>query len=556
MDKKNKPIGFLQENFHSEVLDFLFELFSHVNNNQELILYNDLDKYDNKSNYLKKYKNLSVKSLDYFIPDLTNKHCEKIIIVSYDNIIHLNLLSTYKNELLFVSHSKKHVIELETLGLNYFSLTPLLSKIHMLPIVKNIYNTTKNPNYNILNIDILNDIKSKKSKFEIILMIGYFLKNNKNIELVRQLMLSNNVILILFIPEVTIEVKTLINEFPDKIFAAVNLPSEQIQYNIEFLDVKYILFSPLKDSVFYKESWSGSIAFGFNNDLCLIMPESLAIMYNINNNALITYTNNDPIFDSKNIIEKLNNNNHFDYILELQKTRNQIFDQNCLMLNRLINTNYNYTTFHYGEIILESNDFDCKNTLESNDFDCKNTLESNDFDCKNTSISNNLDCKFFINFVHQNNIDINNTLIIDTNPDLGNFGLQILDSYDKCTIYNFEKNIEKAKLQKQSYTINGHVNRFKIYNNYVGDMLKSNVKINEITLDMFTIDSFSFDKKTSVIKIDSDFQNDILTGSLNTINKYKPIIIITNVKGGLLQNSILVDIGYNYLHNNNCVLYY
>ena len=87
-------------------------------------------------------------------------------------------------------------------------------------------------------------------------------------------------------------------------------------------------------------------------------------------------------------------------------------------------------------------------------------------------------------------------------------------------------------------------------------MLKSNVKINEITLDMFTIDSFSFDKKTSVIKIDFDFQNDILTGALNVINKYKPIIIITNVKAELLQNSILVDIGYNYLHNNNCVLYY
>lgn len=531
MDKKNKPIGFLQEHFHSEVLDFLFELFSNLNSDQELILYNDVDKYDNKSNYLKKYKKLCVKSLDYFLPDLMNKHCEKTIIVSYDNIIHLNLLSTYKNELLFVSHSKKHVIELETLGLNYFSLTPLLSKIHMLPIVKNIYNTNNKPDFNILNADILNDIKSKKSKFEIILMIGYFLKNNKNIELVRQLVLSNNVILIIFIPEVTIEVKSLINEFPDKIFAAVNLPSEQIQYNIEFLKVKYILFSPSKDSVFYKESWSGSIAFGFNNNLCLIMPESLANMYNINNNALITYTNNDPIFDSKNIIEKLKNNNQNDYISELQKTRNQIFDQNCLILHRLINTKYNYTTFHYGEIILESD---------------KN------FDFKNI----NLDCKFFINFVQQNNININDTLIIDTNSDLGNFGLQILDSYDKCTIYNFEKNIEKAKLQKQSYTINGHVNRFKIYNNYVGDMLKSNVKINEITLDMFTIDSFSFDKKISVIKIDSDFQNDILTGALNTINKYKPIIIITNVKGGLLQNSILVDIGYNYLHNNNCVLYH
>jgi len=540
MDKKNqqnKPIGFLQENFHSEVLDFLFELFSHLNNNQQLILYNDVDKYDNKSNYLKKYKNLSVKSLDYFLPDLTNKHCEKIIVVSYDNIIHLNLLSMYKNDLLFISHSKKHVDELENLGLNYFALTPLLSKIHMLPIVKNIYNTTKNPDFNILNVDILNDIKSKKSKFEIISMVGYFLKNNKNIELVRQLMMSNNVILILFIPEVTIEVKTLINEFPDKIFAAVNLPSEQIQYNIEFLDIKYILFSPSKDSVHYKESWSGSIAFGFNNNLCLIVPESLANMYNINNNALITYTDNDPIIDSKNIIEKLKNNNQKDYISELQKTRNQIFDQNCLMINRLINTKYNYTTFHYGEIILEPYDFDFKNTI----FDFKNTI---------------LDCKFFINFVKENNIDIKDTIIIDTNSNFGNFGLKILDSYEKCTVYNFEKNIERAKLQKQSFIINGHLDRFKIYNNHIGDTLSSDVNIDGITLDMFTIDSFSFNKKISIIKIDSNLQNTILNGSLNTINKYKPIIIITDIKGELLSNSMLLNMGYNYLYNNNCIIYH
>ena len=533
MDKKNrqnKPIGFLQENFHSEVLDFLFELFSHLNNDQELILYNDLDKYDNKSNYLKKYKNLSVKSLDYFFPDLTSKHCEKIIVVSYDNIIHLNLLSMYKNDLLFISHSKKHVNELENFQLNYFSLTPLLSKIHMLPIVKNIYDTTKNPDFNILNVDILNDIKSKTSKFEIISMVGYFLKNNKNIELVRQLVLSNDVILILFIPEVTIEVNTLINEFPDKIFAAVNLPSEQIQYNIEFLDIQYILFSPLKDSVHYKESWSGSIAFGFNNNLCLIMPEILANMYNINNDALITYTNDDPIIDSKNILEKLKNNNQKEYILELQKTRNQIFDQNCLMVNRLINTKYNYKTFHYGEIILESNDFDCKNT--------------------------SLDCKFFMNFVQENKINIHDTIIIDTNPNLGNFGLQILNSYEKCMVYNFEKNIERAKLQKQSYIINGYLDRFKIYNNHIGDTLSSDVNIDEITLDMFTIDSFSFDKKISVIKINSNFQHTILNGSLNTINKYKPIIIITDIKDGLLSNGLLLNMGYNYTHNNNCILYY
>jgi len=41
-------LGFLQEDFHSEVLDFLLELCNNVYPDAHLILYNDIDRYNNK----------------------------------------------------------------------------------------------------------------------------------------------------------------------------------------------------------------------------------------------------------------------------------------------------------------------------------------------------------------------------------------------------------------------------------------------------------------------------------------------------------------------------
>ena len=97
-----KPLGFLQEDFHSEVLSFLFELVSTKFPNRKMILYNIQDRYDNKSIYKQMYKNLEIRDLQSFFPDLNKNVCEKTFVISYDNIVHFSLFLQYKNDLIFL----------------------------------------------------------------------------------------------------------------------------------------------------------------------------------------------------------------------------------------------------------------------------------------------------------------------------------------------------------------------------------------------------------------------------------------------------------------------
>ena len=104
-----KPIGFLQEDFHSEVLDFLLELITSREPTRQIILYNRHDRYNNKDIYKQKYLNFTVRSLNNYIHDMVNNVCEKIIVVSYDNIFHIDLLEPYKDRLIFIAHSQDHI---------------------------------------------------------------------------------------------------------------------------------------------------------------------------------------------------------------------------------------------------------------------------------------------------------------------------------------------------------------------------------------------------------------------------------------------------------------
>ena len=129
-----KPLGFLQEDFHSEVLSFLFELVSTKFPNRKMILYNIQDRYDNKSIYKQMYKNLEIRDLQSFFPDLNKNVCEKTFVISYDNIVHFSLFLQYKNDLIFITHSPKHVEIFKKHDVKYFALTGLLSTDFMLPI--------------------------------------------------------------------------------------------------------------------------------------------------------------------------------------------------------------------------------------------------------------------------------------------------------------------------------------------------------------------------------------------------------------------------------------
>jgi hypothetical protein len=329
-DNSVKPIGFLQEDFHSEVLDFLFELCSNIYPNRQLVLYNYKDRYDNKKIYLQKYKNLITKNLNHFIPDLISKKFHKTFIISYDNIFHLKFFENYKDQLVFMAHSKKHINSYEELNLKYFSLTPLLhEKNYMLPIVNKMYdNPTKLISGEIIEKfnNNLNSLKNKSinDNLKIIITVGYFFENNKNLKLIDELLNTERFMLIVFTPELTNELQNFIKKHPKYVFSAIGLSTELLKYSISYLNINHILFTPPLDSHFFKESWSGTLAFGFDNNLKVIMPEEIVKIYNLKNDHVIPYKYNDNIVDIKDLII----NDKIIYNTDLQVWKNEIFSKN------------------------------------------------------------------------------------------------------------------------------------------------------------------------------------------------------------------------------------
>jgi hypothetical protein len=476
-----KPIGFIQEDFHSEVLDFLFELCSNINPNIKLVLYNKTDRYDNKKIYLEKYKNLSIKALNYFIPDLVSKSLHKCFIISYDNIFHLQLLENYKEDLIFIAHSEKHVKSYNLLNINFFALTPLLYKNYMLPIVNKLYSKktiieSKLDNY----LKYLKNLRDTE-KLHIVMTVGYFLENNKNLKLIDELLSTNKIILIVFAPEMSNNLNGFIKKYPKNIFTAIELSTELIKYCITYLNIENLLFVPAENSNFFKESWSGTLAFGLDNNMKLIMPQEISDIYDFKNDHILPYKDINDIKDCIFNNKKIYNGN-------LQSWKDMVFSRNKGIISNLLSINQN-ENLNLISIIKEK------------------------LDKKNGVLS-----------------------IIDTHSLFGDFGKSLLDKRilnKECKIYNFEYNLKNAKKQKEIYIENDYYNNTKIFNNYVGAVSQKNVNKNGITLDMFNLDDLFKNIHIHLIKIGNESESesetiDIINGTQYIISKYKPIIVIEN----------------------------
>ena len=125
--------------------------------------------------------------------------------------------------------------------------------------------------------------------------VGYFLKTNKDINLVENLLKTRKYILMIYTNEITFELTEIVNKYGNYVFVSLKMPTLQILSDIKNFDIKYLLFTPTKDSDFFKSLWSGTIQFAFDYDLHLVIHEDLANMYKINNRGLVTYNNVDDI---------------------------------------------------------------------------------------------------------------------------------------------------------------------------------------------------------------------------------------------------------------------
>lgn len=330
-----KPIGFLQELFHSEVLDFLFELIVKNDPSRKIILYNNTDKYNNISIYKQKYSNLTITTLNQFIPDMVNNVCEKFIVISYDNLFNsLNLITSYKNKLIFIAHSKNHIDYFTQLQLNYFSLTNLLSKDFMTPFVHNIKNNSTisyiHDKHTESNLNFLKTRK-QKDKLDIIIIIGHFLPNNKDMNVLDKIAFSKRFLIIIYAPEITHLLKSYVERHGGFVYIGIKLTTPEIQSVIRFLNIKYMLLAPPKNSNLYSSSWSGNISFAIDNDLHLIMPKVIANYYNLNNGGVIPYT------DENDILTQIELKNGYEYKKHLQIIRDKTYESNCEAWNLIYN---------------------------------------------------------------------------------------------------------------------------------------------------------------------------------------------------------------------------
>ena len=482
-------IGIVQESFHSEVLDYLIEMMH--DKKYDVTLYNDIDLYNNKFNYIRKYNNDSnkmkfeVKSLSKLILDVTQDVCEKYIIVSYDNIFHLEIFGEFRDKFIFMAHSKDHIDTFKKKQLNHFSLTELLSnKDYTLPLIKT---PNTKAEIDLGKNDSIHHIEEtlKTNNYIPIMTLGHFLEDNKDISFIKDLLKTNKVGIVIFTPVITEIIAKLIAEYKNQIFLANGLSTVEILYTIDQLKIEFLLFPPHPDSQFFKNSWSGSMAFAFDNDLTLILPETLSSVYGFQK-CSVSYNRN----DSNDLVNKIKCCDKVLLKQESQIFRNSTFKRNSVVFDKLLgirNMNHNF-------------DKELNETIQ--------TILDND---KENFSSNEFIINSFIN--------ISNVIeFMNNNKNLS------------CVLINENYNI--AVEQKEVLMYNFKDSKFKVFNNKIGNDITKCIKIDDIL--------------GSNVKILMLNNIDELLTAKNIITVSHPIIVLTESFDELLNSGYTLTQLTNY----------
>jgi len=541
-----KTIGFVQESYHTEVLDFLFELFQ---TQYDLVWYNSTDVYDNKSTYIEKFgKSLVIKPLSDIIQDTLDEIHVKMIFVTYDNLFNIEVIRNFKN-VLFIAHSNEHVKYFDEFNIEYIPLTPLLCKTkckdYLIPFIQKTELMTTKPKY--IEDDKIEEIINKMEQDKLIPLsiVGSFKWNNKNIPFIKLLLECKRFVMFIFTSEFDNNILDELTSYGN-VCICRNMKTTDIQYYINKFKITSMLFAPPMNSCFYNSQWSGSLAFAINTNMRLIVPDKIAEIYNwTNTNAIITYKTNteEPILNLNDLIPKLKEMNYLD---DIQKMRNIASYNNNSILRRmeLIKDNVVCVSSEYGDIFVMNNDIIGQEIING-EYHEPETIEL---------------LKLYIP-------EDKETTVLDIGSNIGSISLGLLSINKKCTIQSFEPQLFLAKMQKDTMKKNNYQERIKIYNNAVGHKYIENVslvskftKIDSVDIecanikyddthvrnyggvslgidgekiDMISIDSLyteseeskEDEKQISLIKIDVEGAEQlVIYGARRTIIKHHPVI--------------------------------
>lgn len=265
-----KTIGFVVNQYHTELLDYLIEIYIYLG--CKVIIYNIEDNYNNLPFLFVKYSpNILIKNINDFINDI----CFKYIILTDLEYIYDKFKDTYYNDsIIYVPHIPKQ-LELikENPQNNYFGISKCISNECAFPVV-NIKN-------NYINFqDTINVIK-----------IGWV---NTSLETYKTLLQSKKIKLHIFTGQPTDHIISLLEEYGDYVDVFYQKKSEFIYSYINNYKIKFVLYCQNNTDL-----WSGSISFALDNNLILLTTQNVIDCYKIPNDYCISYENENYITEMK-----------------------------------------------------------------------------------------------------------------------------------------------------------------------------------------------------------------------------------------------------------------
>jgi hypothetical protein len=306
-------------------------MFELVNNEYNIVLYNDYDNYDNISLLKHKY-NFTRKNSNQFIDDYKNNYCVKYIILSHlPEVIH-NLKGDF-SKLILCPHShdemsliKKHISP------QYFLLSDVLSDNNNDKLIVPFVNRPMiNLNQVSSNTPVINNTIH-------IVKIGWVFLDSDNFY--EKILSTKNVKLTIFCRIPTMDLQKLQHKYKN-IDIQLSKTTKYIYDYIFDNNIKFLLHVS-KDDI-----WSGSIPMALDNHLILITDTKTISKNNIPKEYCISY--NDNNFESllfRNNIRDLRD------VKILQQYRNKIFIENHKKLHTILNNKFEIV---FNNKIIKSN---------------------------------------------------------------------------------------------------------------------------------------------------------------------------------------------------------
>jgi len=280
-------IAIIYDKYHSEVVNFLLEIFDN-----DCVIFRDTDMYEND-----KLFKVPIKPINEFVKD----NFEKVIVITLTH--YFNHFSYYNHKFLFICHNTEDIKFCRIYNMKYLCLTPSFKEKFVYPFSKNKLEFSKVENNNLKKL-----LKDKK----IILKIGWTLENNTDMNILKDLEEQGYIILF-----ITCGTTNYISKHIKNPHILMSPSTEFLLNLINDLNIKDIIL-PLPK---FRHEWSSSYAFAMDNNLRLHIPHF--INYEFPN--LYKYENVEDVIEN---FEK-------DIDLEkLQKYKLQNFERNVRLLKQ------------------------------------------------------------------------------------------------------------------------------------------------------------------------------------------------------------------------------